>query len=246
MIKTFTIRLRKLLTSITHPSLWHSLLKGIAPAIEHKSVLRSIGSQISGIIDVGANRGQFSLICDLILPGKPIFAFEPIPSEAKLFQYVHSRNTAICLHQIAIGSTPGESVLNLSTSLDSSSLLEIGSLQTTIFRNTGLASRIIVKVEPLDSFFDTWQNMNQLLLKIDVQGYELEVLKGATATLEKCLYVYLECSEIELYDGQALRKDVESFLALHSFNLLHIYNKSFYEGQLIQADYLFRSIRNGR
>jgi len=86
--------------------------------------------------------------------------------------------------------------------------------------------------------------MNQLLLKVDVQGYELEVLKGATATLEKCSYVYLECSEIELYDGQALRKDVDSYLATHSFELLHTYNKSFHDGQLIQAEYLFRSIRH--
>jgi hypothetical protein len=76
-----------------------------------------------------------------------------------------------------------------------------------------------------------------------VQGYELNVLRGATETLRSCAYVYAECSEVPLYEGQALRSEVSQFLQLHGFAEQGGFNHSHHEGQLIQADYLFARVQ---
>ena len=58
-------------------------------------------------------------------------------------------------------------------------------------------------------------------------------------TLKSCTHVYVECSEIPLYDGQALRGEVEVFLLEHGFGVKGRYNEQLSNGDLIQADYLF-------
>jgi hypothetical protein len=80
MTDLFKLRLAKLWTSLTRPAYWSALFAGVAPAVEHREVLLSL--TIDGILDVGANRGQFTLACRFAQPGVPVVAFEPIPGEA--------------------------------------------------------------------------------------------------------------------------------------------------------------------
>src|SRR5665213_3234322 len=133
-LKLAGIRLRKLAVALTHARCWPALAIGVAPSAEHLEVLRSL--HIDGIIDVGANRGQFTLACRLAQPGVPIVAFEPRPAEAQTFRRVHGRSTQVLLIESALGETTGTAVLHLSKSADSSSLLPIGRRQTELFSNT--------------------------------------------------------------------------------------------------------------
>lgn len=231
------LRLTKLWVSLTRPSYWGALVVGVAPAVEHRNVLRSL--KVDGVIDVGANRGQFSLACRFALPGVPVVAFEPIPNEADTFRKVHGARREVHLIESALGEINGAATLHLSKSADSSSLLPIGKKQTELFENTVEVGTITVPVHRLDDFADCWTGRRRQLLKLDVQGYELNVLRGATETLKSCAYVYAECSEVALYDGQALRTEVEAFLGSHGFNIQGRYNEQLDKGQLIQADYLF-------
>lgn len=231
------LRLAKLWTSLTRPSYWEALISGVAPAVEHRDVLRSL--EVDGIIDVGANRGQFSLACHLALPGVPIVAFEPIPKEAETYRKVHGARGEVTLIESALGETKGSATLHLSKSADSSSLLPIGKKQTELFENTVEVGTITVPVHRLDDFASCWTGRSRQLLKLDVQGYELNVLRGAPETLKTCAYVYAECSEVALYDGQALRAEVEAFLGTQGFKVQGRYNEQMDHGQLIQADYLF-------
>lgn len=237
MTELLKLRLAKLWVSLTHPSYWSALVVGVAPAIEHRNVLRSI--EVDGVIDVGANRGQFSLACRLALPGVPIVAFEPIPKEAETYRKVHGARNEVILIESALGETKGAATLHLSKSADSSSLLPIGKKQTELFKNTVEVGTITVPVHRLDDFASSWPGRSRQLLKLDVQGYELNVLRGAPETLKACAYVYAECSEVALYDGQALRAEVEAFLGAHGFKVQGRYNEQMDDGQLIQADYLF-------
>lgn len=230
-------RLHKLAVSATHPSCWKALSKGVAPSAEHLRTLR--GMPVDGIIDVGANRGQFSLACAIALPGVPIVAFEPIPSEARLYRLVHGAHPRNELIETALGESNFTTTFHLSKNADSSSILPIGSKQTELFRNTAEAGTFEVEVKRLDDFSRHWRGRHHQLLKIDVQGYELQVLRGAAATLATCAFVYAECSEIQLYDGQALRADVETFLREHAFEVRGRHNAYYAGGKLIQADYLF-------
>ena len=79
-----------------------------------------------------------------------------------------------------------------------------------------------------------------VLLKLDVQGYELNVLKGAEKLMDKIDAVYTECSWLELYEGQALISEVAEYLEELGFKMEAQYNTvSDQDGNPVQADILF-------
>lgn len=117
-------------------------------------------------------------------------------------------------------------------------MLPIGNIHTEHFSEYGVGT-LDVKVEKLDDFISYFLNKSEMLLKIDVQGFELSVLKGGVQTLKLCKYVYVECSEVSRYEGQCFAKEVESFLILHGFKLKERVNEFFLDGKLLQADFLF-------
>jgi FkbM family methyltransferase len=237
MIGIESLRIRKLIYSIAHWRCWKALRMGVAPSIEHRKVLSEIGCDF--IIDVGANRGQFSLVSQLVKPGMSIVAFEPIPAEAEVFRHVTSGFENIRLHQVAIGDKADEAEIHLSRRADSSSLLPIGEMQKNLFPSTDEVGTEKVPVKRLDDFKSEWERYSRILLKIDVQGFELSVLRGAIETLKYCAHVYVECSSVELYVGQALYREVASFLEGQGFRSQFRFNETVVDGQLIQADYLF-------
>lgn len=231
------IRVRKIVAAVSHRQCWTGIAIGVAPSAEHLSVLKTLSPD--GIIDVGANRGQFTLACRIVFPHLPIVAFEPIPGEAVTYRRVHGKITRITLIETALGDAAGTAILHLSKSADSSSLLPIGKRQAELFQNTIEIGTLQVTVKRLDDFATNWDACSRLLLKIDVQGFELNVLRGAIQTLRSCAYVYVECSEVLLYDGQALRNEVVEFLNDAGFAQIGQYNCLTRNGILIQADYLF-------
>jgi len=235
------LRFKKLMFSLTHAKCWRGLVHGVAPAIEHKSVVAKLDHDL--IIDVGANRGQFSLLCRLLQPQIPIVAFEPIPAEGATFCRVIGHDPCVQFHRVALGESDSEAQIHLSQSLDSSSLLPIGDLQVQLFPSTKETGVMMVSVRCLDNFIQQWRDRRNIFLKLDVQGFELAVLKGGTATLQCCSHVYAECSHVPLYEGQALHQDVAAFLADHEFREALRCNEWYVDGGLVQADYLFE--RNG-
>ena len=84
-----------------------------------------------------------------------------------------------------------------------------------------------------------------IFVKIDVQGYELEVLKSCVNIINQFDYIYVECSFIELYNGQSLANEIIQFLNDYSFKLYGIYN-TYYDtkGNAIQSDFLFSKLAN--
>ena len=237
-LKLFALRLEKLAIALAHPVCWRALAHGVAATTEHLPILR--GLKIDGVIDVGANRGQFTLACRLALPAVPVVAFEPIPTEAAAFRRVHGWSPLVRLIEAAAGESKGTAVLHLSKCADSSSLLPIGRRQVEFFGDTVEIGTINVPVQRLDDNGEGWSGRTRQLLKLDVQGFELSVLRGAVETLTSCAYIYAECSEVALYDGQALRIEVETFLNAQGFIVQGRFNDQRHGGELIQADYLFR------
>ena len=231
------LRLRKLWISCTRPKCWKALRNGVTPAVEHKIIIETM--QVDGVVDVGANRGQFTLLCRLILPEVKVIAFEPITSEAKTFRRVHGTYKNVKLLELALGDKTGVATLHLSQSPDSSSLLPIGKKQNELFSQTEEVGTITVPVKRRDDLQEHWTGRSRQLLKLDVQGFELNVLKGGVETLKSCSFVYAECSEVTLYDGQSLRPEVETFLHAHGFSRISRHNEQWDGQQLIQADYLF-------
>ena len=143
------------------------------------------------------------------------------------------------LNEVALGPEDGEATLHVSRRADSSSLLPIGRAQREIFSGTEEAGTIAVPVRRLDGYLSDLGDFSKGLLKLDVQGFELKVLEGATETLARCAYIYAECSARELYEGQALYGEVAGFLAKHGFREISRHNEMIIDGDLVQADFLF-------
>lgn len=215
----------------------------VAPTIEHIPILKSL-SKLNTIIDIGANKGQFSLAARYVCKNADIFSFEPLEKTAIKFNKLFESDKQITLFKSAIGQKEENVVMHVSNRDDSSSLLNIGKNQTTIFPGTEEKHKEEIKVASLNHYLSKEDLVQPVFVKIDVQGFELEVLKGSVDLLEYFDYIYVECSFIELYEKQALADEVITFLNNYSFKLRGVYNM-FYDkkGIAVQADFLFRKSR---
>lgn len=236
-------RVSKLVGILRSAQFRHVLQKQhVAAGVEHVAVLHNLGD-IRLVADIGANRGQFALAARHCFPGALIFSFEPLSGPAEIFRKVFAADERIRLHVAAIGRNAGSTMIYVSARDDSSSLLPIADLQNKVFPGTGGVTTGTIQVAPLSQFLAPQDIETPALLKLDVQGYELEALKGCEDLLDRFAYVYVECSFMELYKGQALTDEVIAWLRKHSFQLCGCYNM-YYDrrGQAVQADFLFRRV----
>jgi len=135
---------------------------------------------VGGImVDVGGNIGSITIpVAEHVGPTGAVHIFEPSP---KFFEIITSNislnnfSDRVTAHQVALGSRIDTVYLN--ESVDDDTTNHIAAAGTAVQQDT------------LDSFTSTLPHID--FLKIDVEGYELEVLKGATQTLQKtkCLYI---------------------------------------------------------
>lgn len=211
---------------------------GVFAGAEHYSVLNP---EFKTIIDIGANKGQFALACREWAPQARIISFEPLKSPAKIFKALFSKDAKVFLHEAAIGSQTQRSVIHVSAHEDSSSLLPIGPNQISLYPGTEEKGVIEIDVAPLSSHLMPEDIKSPAMLKLDVQGFEMEVLKGCESMIEKFDFIYCECSFIELYSGQKLAYEIIAWLHKRHFNFVGIFNTSYdAKGQAIQADFLFK------
>ena len=237
-------KLHKILRILGTRDYRRALLRyGVAAGVENTQLLASIGAGLRTIVDVGANRGQFTLAARYHAPGASVIAFEPLQEPAQVFRAMFAHDQQVELHQFAIGPLPGEGLMHISKADDSSSLLPITDLQTRYFPGTAERSTRTVEVRTLDSVLQPEAISQPALLKLDVQGYELEALRGCSALLDAFDFVYVECSYVVLYSGQALAREVETYLTSAGFFLEEVFNPYYANSpQPIQADFFFRRI----
>ena len=220
-------------------AVWFKALRlGVAASVEHLAVLRMLDCRT--VVDIGANRGQFALVARQSFPEAKIISFEPLNKPADLFESVFSHDNLVSLHRSAIGPEPDRCKMHLSGKDDSSSLLPISELQDEIFPGTSEVGTIDVRVEPLSEFIKSKDVDSPAMLKLDVQGFELDALIGCESLLQKFDCIYCECSFVELYSGQKLVSEVVDWLFDRGFYIEGIYNTSYDgEGKAVQADFLF-------
>ena len=228
----------KLMRLLARPPYWRGLRLGVAAGVEHTPVMKSLAP--ATVVDIGANVGQFSLLMTALHPAARIVAFEPMPDAADTYRRLFAGNANVTLHQLAIAASAGEAELHVSARADSSSLLPIGEGQRTIFPGTDEAGTMQIATAPLDAVLPVADIARPALMKIDVQGYELEVLRGAAPLLDRFDHIYVEASFVPLYDGQPLQDEVAAFLGAHGFVEQGRYNMSLdADGKPVQADFLF-------
>jgi FkbM family methyltransferase len=234
------LRLRKLGAILLQPMLLEAFFKHrVMAGVEHKAVL---GRPLSTLVDIGANRGQFALAARAF-SGAKIVSFEPLPEVAKIFMKVFNDDLSVKLHIAAIGEKTETKLIHLSARDDSSSLLEITDAQSSFFPGTHEVGTLEVAVGTLEDFLTKEDIVRPAMLKLDVQGFELQALAGCKSLIGNFDYVYCECSFVELYKKQKLAGEVIIYLNKLGFKLTGIYNSSYGPaGNCIQADLLFEQM----
>lgn len=234
------LRLKKIWLILSQPRLLYVFARfGVIAGVEHKAVLNR---PLSTVVDIGANRGQFALAVRAI-SGAKVISFEPLPDVAAIFQKVFIADPAVKLHVTAIGEKAEKKLIHLSAHDDSSSLLEVGEAQSHFFPGTHEIGTLTVEVGTLDEFVSKEEIVRPAMLKLDVQGFELQALLGCKNLVGNFDYVYCECSFVELYRGQKLAGEIINYLNALGFSLTGIYNPSYDRGgNCIQADLLFEQL----
>jgi FkbM family methyltransferase len=231
------LRFRKLVSGIANPVYRNALRHGVGASIEHGPAFKDL--DFDCILDVGANRGQFALFARSRYPAARVISFEPLPRAAAKFDLVFANDPDVKLIRAAVSRERGTLTMHVTEHDDSSSALSLGNAQREIF-NSREVEQCTVRCGPLGDFIAEDDLGRRNLLKIDVQGFELEVLRGAEGMLGRFAAIYCELSFVELYVGQALAKEITDFLAGHGYRSAGIYNTTLGEdGQPVQADALF-------
>jgi FkbM family methyltransferase len=209
---------------------------GHVESLELLELLRPI--VVNTIYDIGANVGRWTLLAKAIHPPAHVEAFEPLNDHAEIFARQTKNLAGIRLHRMALGSHNGEGMMNVADFSDASSLLPLarGSHGWAGLREL---RRERVTVRRLDDLVDTGRIPPPDLMKLDVQGYELEVLRGARDTLGRTRAVIAEVSFVECYQRQCLFHDVVSFMADRNFRLHAFGAGTVIGGPLVQTDVLF-------
>lgn len=205
-------------------------------SLELLEVAREAG--IATIYDIGANLGTWSLLAKAVIPGARVEAFEPLPAHHAGFMRRCEGLAGVNLHRIALGAANGIANLRVTDFSDASSFLPMTDASRRLF---GLeeAGQVATEVRRLDDYQAEKGLPPPDLMKLDVQGFELEVLKGSTRQLRAAKALIVEVSFVELYERQCMFPEVSGFLDQHGFSV-HAFGVTTPLGKpLVQADILF-------
>lgn len=200
--------------------LWHTvashLTLGHIDSLELLELLRDKPPKV--IYDIGANVGTWTLLAKVIFSEAQVHAFEPLAKHVAGFKNIKGSVGSIHLHPVALGNTKATQVMQVASFSDASSLVEMGSRMAEDFK-VNKAGEETVAVERLDDYAAANGLPAPDLLKLDVQGYELEVFRGAERCLHRARAVISEVSFVEFYPKQCRFEDVVTFLAEHGFRV---------------------------
>lgn len=188
-------------------------------------------SQPSIIFDIGACEGEDSIRYSLLFKAATVFSFEPLPnnytrcltnfskypgSRIKAFQLALSNTDGVADFFVSSGSPEGTEDSDWNFGNKSSSLYPP---EPSYKQNEWLifGNKIEVKTRTISSFCKEQSIQKIDFIHMDVQGAELNVLKGAEDKLSSINAIWLEVENVSMYQGQPLRKDIEKFMKQSGF-----------------------------
>ena len=203
-------------------------------------------SNITMFIDIGANEGKVTT--NLIKAGYKgkVVCIEPLePINQKLFLKFSRFTQVKVLEPLALDRADAMKSFQRSENLVSSSLKIPNKAYLYAAPGSRIVAEQLVKTRRLDSvLIDLFQDkfkakQERIMLKIDVQGSELKVLKGFGALLSRINYIIIEATFIPDYKNQVLYQEIDQFLNKSKFKLVMEYNKFFNKKSKYQSDLLY-------
>lgn len=198
---------------------------------------------IRTILDAGANEGQFALWSRKFFPKASIYSFEPVESTFKKLQLIAKDSHQWDVFQVALSDTcEDRQIFHHINHPSSSSLHESTAEELTLFPETQEKSLEHVSCITLDHWLNKFNSLikEDILLKLDVQGHETCVLKGAKNVLEMTSVVITEVIVGSLYAEQARFVDIVHLLSEAGFHFQGVLEHGFDEkAAIISLDAVF-------
>jgi FkbM family methyltransferase len=215
-------------------------LPGTGEAARRAKLMRSLDADV--LLDVGANAGQYGIETRRGGFEGRIVSFEPLPDAYAELQRNCAEDAGWECRNYALGSEDGKSSINVAGNSYSSSLLPMADRHRDSAPESAYVGEVEIEVRTLDSI---WEELvpggETAFLKLDVQGFEAEVLKGAAGSLDKVVGVQSELSLVPLYEGAPLYREIVDHLEGLGFRLAGL-EPGFEDpdtGEMLQADGVF-------
>jgi FkbM family methyltransferase len=181
--------------------------------LDLKKLKEKYDLKIKGVLHIGAHFGQeFGTYEQMSI--KNVMFFEPSPTT---FQRLKENvGDKAILVNVALGNTIGDVEMYVESANhgQSNSILE-PSVHLTQYPDIKFNSKINVKITKLDTFIEDSNNYN--FINMDVQGYELEVLKGGVNYLKHIDYIMTEINRTDLYKNSVQIEELDKFLNEYGF-----------------------------
>ena len=193
--------------------------------------------------DVGANIGQY--VKQIRKQGykNQVVSFEPLSIEHNQLQLIASKDENWQIFdRCAIGNVSGPAIVNISKNSFSSSIS--GILQSHVEAapdSIYIGSESVDVYRLSDVYKSNFGQYQRIGLKIDVQGFEMEVLRGAREIFDLIHFIQVELSTVPVYTDQSLYFEIDKFLREANFNLWKIIPGFSHpmSGQMLQFDAIY-------
>lgn len=199
--------------------------------------------EIDLVLDVGANVGDYAKsLFDNGYTGM-VYSFEPVTEVYETLIQNSKNNERWKIFKYGVGSKEETLEIHISKNLTSSSVLKLTNTSIEAEPNTQFTRSEKINITSLDNFFNR-NPLNQhknLFVKIDVQGYELEVIRGAAKNLSSISFIQAELSIVKLYEGSTTYTEFIKIMEELGFEMFTIIPgfRNPVNGQMLQADGIF-------
>ncbi|HYV35951.1 MAG TPA: FkbM family methyltransferase [Gemmataceae bacterium] len=169
--------IKRVIEKLTGNYILNGLPTGVDVFYDLRACLPKFSAQL--VFDVGANEGQSAAAFLRGFPRSKIYCFEPVSSTFKVLTANFGGHQNIHCCQVALGSETGSRQIMLLGSSDNHSLAPLDEGPVA----NGPSARESVRVETVTQFCKSQGIMEINYLKIDTEGHDLQVLRGAEAML---------------------------------------------------------------
>jgi len=199
---------------------------------------------VDTVLDVGANTGQYGVYLRAWGYAGRIVSFEPLSREFQELKAKADRDPLWDARNEGMGDTDGEAAINVSEYSVYSSLLPVRPEMRALDGRAGVVRTERIRVRRLDSVFGEVRGTGRsIYLKVDTQGFEPAVIRGAEGVLDQVMAVQLELSLHPLYEGELLLPEMIQEMQARGFSLVFATPVNYDDNDLSvnQLDCVFRN-----
>lgn len=198
------------------------------------------------IIDVGANIGAYGSELRALGYRGLIISFEPDPECFRELTDRSAKDPMWLAFDTALGSAEGSGEFNIMEVRLFNSFRAPSTEETRTFENSNkVTRRITVPISTLDKQFPELQRSYRFArpyLKMDTQGFDIEIFQGAKSVLDRFVAMQSEISVKRIYEGTLGWRDAIAVYEAEGFELAALYDVNPQFPELVELDcYFLRS-----